>query len=48
MFMGFNVRVECESFVKNCEDNEVSNLLATGSLVDNLQRPREKHMLEFE
>ena len=28
MFVGFNVRVECESFVKNCEDSEVRNLLA--------------------
>ena len=30
MFVGFNVRVECENFVKNCEDNEVRDLLATG------------------
>ena len=29
MFVGFIVRVECENFVKNCEDNEVCDLLAT-------------------
>ena len=33
--MGFNVRVECESLVKNCEDNEVRNLLTIDSWVDN-------------
>ena len=30
MFVGFNVRVECESLVKNCEDNEVRDWLASG------------------
>ena len=35
MFMGFNVSVECESLVKNCEDNEVHDLLAPSLLVDN-------------
>ena len=29
-FVGFNVRVECESLVKNCEDSEVCYLLARG------------------
>ena len=43
-FVGFNVRVECESYVKICEESE----FATGSQVDNPKRPREKHMLEFE
>ena len=31
MFVGFNVRVECESLVKNCEDNEAHDWLATSS-----------------
>ena len=30
MFIRFNVRVEYESFVKNCEDGEVSDLLVIG------------------
>ena len=36
MFVGFSVRVECESLVKTCEDSEVCDLLVTGSQVDNL------------
>ena len=35
MFIRFNVRVEYESFVKNCEDSEISDLLAIGMRVDN-------------
>ena len=35
MFVGFNVRVECESFGKNCEDGEVHDLFASGLRVDN-------------
>ena len=31
MFVGFNVRVECESLVKKCEDSEVRDFLAIGS-----------------
>ena len=31
IFVGFNIRIECESLVKTCEDSEVHNLLATGS-----------------
>ena len=38
MFMGFNVKVECESLLKNCEDSEVHDLLTTNSRVDNLQK----------
>ena len=38
MFVGFNVKVECESLLKNCEDNEVHDLLTTDSRVDNLQK----------
>ena len=38
MFVGFNVRIECESLVKNCEDNEIRDLLATDSRVDKLQK----------
>ena len=33
MFVGFNVRVECENLVKNCEESKV-----TGSKVDNSQK----------
>ena len=36
MFVEFNVRVECENLVKNCEDSEVRDLLATNSRMDNL------------
>ena len=36
MFVGFNVRVKCESLVKNCEDSEVRDLLVIDSQVDNL------------
>ena len=39
MFMGFDVRVECESLVKNCEDSEVRDWTTR-------KRPREKHMQE--
>ena len=35
MFVGFNVRVKCESLVKNCEDNGVRDLLAIDLQVDN-------------
>ena len=35
MFVGFNVRVECESLVKNCENSEIHNLLMIGLQVDN-------------
>ena len=35
IFVGFNVRVECESLVKNCEDGKVHNLLATDSRIEN-------------
>ena len=38
MFVGFNVRIECESLVKNCEDNEIRDLLAIDSRVDKLQK----------
>ena len=38
MFMGFNVKVECESLLKNREDSEVHDLLTTDSRVDNLQK----------
>ena len=39
MFVRFNVNVECESLVKNCEDrDEVCDLLATDSQVDNSQK----------
>ena len=38
MFVGFNVRIECESLVKNCEDNEIRDLLVTDSRVDKLQK----------
>ena len=37
MFVGFNVRVECESLVKNCEDNEVHDWVVSG-------QPAEGHM----
>ena len=30
MFVGFNVRVECECYVKNCEDNGGRNWLTSG------------------
>ena len=30
MFVGFNVEVECESLVKNCEDGEVRDWLVSG------------------
>ena len=29
-FVGFNVRVECESLVKICEESEVRDWLASG------------------
>ena len=48
IFMGFNVRVECESLVKNCVDSEVRDLLVTDSQRDNCEKSREKHMLEIE
>jgi len=35
MFVGFNVKVECESLVKNCEYSEVHDLFATVLWVDN-------------
>ena len=35
MFVGFNVRIECESLVKNCEDSEVRDLIVTGLRLDN-------------
>ena len=35
MIVVFNVRVECESLVKNCEDSEVHDWIVTGSRVDN-------------
>ena len=38
MFVGFNVRVEYKSLVKNCEDREVRDLLAIDSRVDNLRK----------
>ena len=39
MFVRFNVNVECESLVKNCEGrDEVCDLLATDSQVDNSQK----------
>ena len=38
MFIRFNVRVEYESFVKNCEDGEASDLLAIGMWMDNLRK----------
>ena len=38
MFVGFNVKVECESLLKNCEDSEVHDLLTIDSRVDNLQK----------
>ena len=41
-FVGFNVRVECESLVKICEEGE----FAIGSWVTTCKRPHEKHMLE--
>ena len=37
MFVGFNVRVECESLVNNCEDNEVRDWVVSG-------QPAEGHM----
>ena len=48
MFVGFNVRVECESLVKNWVDSEVRDLLVTDSQWDNCEKSREKHMLEIE
>jgi len=39
MLEGFNIGVECESLVKNCEDSEVCEWTTR-------ERPREKHMLE--
>ena len=36
--MEINVRVECESFVKNHENNKFRNLLATSSWMDDLQK----------
>ena len=48
IFMGFMVRVECESLVKNCVDSEVRDLLVTDSQRDNCEKSREKHMLEIE
>ena len=38
MFVGFNVRVEYKSLVKNCEDRKVRDLLAIDSRVDTLQK----------
>ena len=38
MFVGFNVRIECESLVKNCENNEVHDLHAIGSQEDDLRK----------
>ena len=38
MFVGFNVRVENKSLVKNCEDREVRDLLTIDLQVDNLQK----------
>ena len=37
MFVGFNVRVECESYVKNCEDSEVRDWFTSG-------QPAKSHM----
>ena len=48
MFVGFNVRVECESLVKNNVDSEVRDLLVIDSQGDNCEKSREKHMLEIE
>ena len=33
MLVRFNLRVECESLVKNCEDSEVRDLLVNGQSV---------------
>ena len=38
MFVGFNVKVKCESLLMNCEDSEVHDLLTTDSRVNNLQK----------
>ena len=41
-FVGFNLRVECESLVKIYEEGE----FATGSQLTTCERPHENHMLE--
>ena len=38
MFVGFIVRIECESLVKNCEDSEVRDLIVTSLRLDNLRK----------
>ena len=45
MFVGFNVKVDCESLVKNCEDSEVHDWIMSGKPT---KGHNEKHMLEFE
>ena len=35
MFVRFNVRVKCESLVKNCEEKTTQDLFATDLWVDN-------------
>ena len=42
--MGFNVRVECESLVKICEEGE----FMIGLRLTTRERSHEKHMLESE
>ena len=38
MFVGFNLTVECKSLVRLAKNNEVHDLLATDSRVDNLRK----------
>ena len=48
IFMGFNVRVKCESLVKICEESDfmTGSRLAREWTTD--ERPHDKHMLESE
>jgi len=45
MFVRFNIRVEYESLVKNCEEQRTSWLACKWTI---RERPRGKHMLEVE
>ena len=47
MFVGFNVRVECESLVKNCEDSEFETSSQLTREWKTYKKSREKHMLEI-
>ena len=43
MYVRFDVRVECKSLAKNCEDSEVCDLFVTSSRVD-IGQPAKGHV----